>query len=72
MKKEDLNPGDVVWLKHDSTIKYTYLGETGITPKNTDTFCVVHKAEYGVFAYNPAPNYALVTLLLPYEAVNKV
>ena len=71
MKKEDLSPGDAVWLKHDSSIKYTYLGESGSKPNVKDSFHLVHNVEYGVFAYNPGPNHELETLLLPYSAVNK-
>lgn len=71
MDKKDLNPGDVVWLKHDSTIKYTYLGETDSKPNLIGSLYQVHNAEYGVFAYNPGPNHELATLLLPYSAVNK-
>jgi|GEM_PF-3055328 len=73
MNKKDLNPGDTVWLSHDDTTKYTYLGETAIIPSiKNEGYIPIHKAELGVFAYNPGPNRELKMILLPYEAVNKV
>jgi hypothetical protein len=68
MIKTELKPGDVVCLKHDACIKYTYLGEysgdrrTASVDLKTD--------DYGVFAYNPEPTKELRTVILPYEAVD--
>lgn len=73
MNKEDLKPGDAVWLKHDDITKYTYLGESAVIPSaKNEGYIPIYKAALGVFAYNPGPNHELVTLLLPYSAVNKV
>jgi hypothetical protein len=72
MKKEDLSPGDAVWLKHDDTTTYTFLGESAILPNiKKEDYIPIYKAELGVFAYNPGPNRELRMILLPFSAVNK-
>lgn len=69
MKKEDLKPGDLVYLKHDTHTGYTYFGEWNpdYSAHYPDPF--VKNGEYGVFAYKPNPNDGLKQILLPYSAV---
>lgn len=74
MKKEELTPGSSVCMEHAPSIEYTYLGEMD-EAKTASTHQPIHgiaKEEYGVFGYNPLPDRAFKTVLLPFSALKLV
>lgn len=72
MNRDELKPGDVVWLGHDTAIKYTYLGEPVTMPSSSvGEYRKLQHTDHGLFAYNPPPTYELKTVFLPFQAVNK-
>lgn len=72
MNREDLKPGDVVYLGHETTIKYTYLGNpTNLPQSSVGEYRKLENTDHGLFAYNPLPNYELKTVFLPFQAIKK-
>lgn len=70
MKKQDLQVGDVVFLKHDERVLYTYIGP--VTAESKSKTLDYAPSLIGMFAYNIPATKELQFVQLPYEAVQQM